>query len=228
MATPPDLTIAVVLYDEMTTLDVVGPMEMLRFLPGSRLSFVAERVGPIETDTGVLTLGATVTFDDDLAPDVVVVPGGPGTKAAMASPLIGWLRRVHPTTRWTTSVCSGSLLLGAAGLLEGARATSHFAVAEHLDRFGAVASSERVVIDHDRHIITAAGVSSGIDMALMLAELLSDATTAQAIQLVTEYDPKPPHASGSLASASAATVARAIEIGTPHGAIPFGWTPKLH
>lgn len=150
MATPPDLTIAVVLYDEMTTLDVVGPMEMLRFLPGSRLSFVAERVGPIETDTGVLTLGATVTFDDDLAPDVVVVPGGPGTKAAMASPLIGWLRRVHPTTRWTTSVCSGSLLLGAAGLLEGARATSHFAVAEHLDRFGAAASGGQRQRGHRR------------------------------------------------------------------------------
>jgi transcriptional regulator GlxA family with amidase domain len=156
---------------------------------------------------------------------VVVVPGGPGTAEALGSPLVDWLQKVHPTTTWTTSVCSGSLLLAHAGLLQGAPAASHFAVLDLLPQLGAARSDERVVVDEEHHVMTAAGVSSGIDMALVLAERLSDATTAQAIQLVTEYDPQPPFDAGSLAKASAAVVRRAVELGRPQGAIPEFWEP---
>ena len=188
------LDIAIVLYDDMTSLDAIGPMDVLRFLPGAQLAFVAEKRTPVLTDTKVLEL-------------------------------VPWLRAVHPTTRWTTSVCSGSLLLGAADPLRGAEATSHFAVLDLLTSFGATPTDERVVVDEDRHVITAAGVSSGIDMALVLAELLTDAETADAIQLVTEYDPQPRRRSGSLATGTEQVVARAVELGRPHGAIPEFWSP---
>lgn len=217
------LTVAIALYEGMTTLDVIGPMEVLRFLPGARLEFVAASAGPVLTDTGALSLNATAAFDEVHAADVVVVPGGPGTAAALDGPLLPWLRRVHPHTRWTTSVCSGSLILGAAGLLTGIRATSHFTVVDLLAEFGAHPCNDRVVVDAAHRIITAAGVSAGIDMALSLAEMLSDPVTAQAIQLVTEYNPAPPHAGGSLDRAAPEVVQRAIEIGRPHGAIPEWW-----
>jgi len=219
------LDIAIVLYDGMTTLDAIGPMEVLRFLPGARLLFVADDANPVTTDVDVLELGPTVAFDQVPAADVIVVPGGPGTAAALAGPLVPWLRAVHPSTRWTTSVCSGSLLLGAADLLRGAPATSHFTVREHLVGFGATPTAQRVVVDADRHVITAAGVSAGIDMALALAELLTDADTADAIQLIIEYDPRPARRAGTLETAPPAVVARAVELGRPHGAIPEGWAP---
>lgn len=216
------MLIAVVLYDRMTALDAVGPLEVLRFLPDARVELVSDTAGPVPTDSP-LQLVATTSYDDCAAPDVVVVPGGPGTATALGSPLVPWLQRVHPTTTWTTSVCSGSLLLAHAGLLEGAPAASHFAVLDLLPQLGAAASEERVVVDDEHHVMTAAGVSSGIDMALVLAERLSDATTAQAIQLVAEYDPQPPHDAGSLAKASPEVIARAVELGRPHGAIPDFW-----
>ena len=222
-----DLRIAVVLYEGMTTLDAVGPMDVLRFLPGAQLELVAQAPGPVRTDSGVLELIATTSYEACTAPDVVVVPGGPGTAAALGSPLVGWLQKVHPTSTWTTSVCSGSLLLAHAGLLEGAPAASHFAVLDLLPQLGAAQSEERVVVDEAHHVMTAAGVSSGIDMALVLAGRLTDATTAQAIQLVIEYDPQPPHDSGSLGTATADVVRRAVELGRPHGAIPEFWEPSL-
>lgn len=221
-----DLKIAVVLYDNMTALDAVGPVEVLRFIPGAALEFVAAATGPVVTDARTLSINATASFDDAVAPDVVVVPGGPGTEHVLDGVLVEWLRTVHPTTRWTTSVCSGSLVLAAAGLLaDGGKATSHFSVTDLLPMFGVEPSTDRVVVDADRRVITAAGVSSGIDMALMLTELLTDTLTAQAIQLVLNYDPHPPHTTGSLDTASADVVLRAIELGRPHGAIPEHWQP---
>jgi transcriptional regulator GlxA family with amidase domain len=219
------LRIAIVLYEGMTTLDAAGPMDVLRFLPGAQLELVAEAVGPVRTDSGVLQLVATTSYDECEQPDVVVVPGGPGTADALGSPLVAWLQRVHPGTTWTTSVCSGSLLLAHAGLLQGAPAASHFAVLDLLPHVGAAASDERVVVDEEHHVMTAAGVSSGIDMALVLAERLSDPTTAEAVQLVIEYDPQPPHDSGSLSTARPEVVRRAVELGRPHGAIPEFWEP---
>jgi transcriptional regulator GlxA family with amidase domain len=202
----------------------VGPLEVLRFLPEAQVELVAASAGPVRSDS-VLQLIATTSYDECASPDVVVVPGGPGTAEALGGPLVPWLQQVHPTTTWTTSVCSGSLLLAHAGLLEGAPAASHFAVLDLLPQLGAARSDERVVVDEDHHVMTAAGVSSGIDMALVLAERLSDATTAQAIQLVTEYDPHPPFDSGSLDKASPDVVRRAVELGRPHGAIPELWEP---
>ena len=216
--------IAVVLYEGMTSLDAVGPLEVLRFLPGAHIELVAEAAGPVQTDSA-LRLVATTSYAECDTPDVVLVPGGPGTAGALGSPLVPWLQQVHPGTAWTTSVCSGSLLLAHAGLLQGAPAASHFAVLDLLPQLGAARSDQRVVVDEEHHVMTAAGVSSGIDMALELAERLSDATTAQAIQLVVEYDPQPPFDSGSLAKAAPDVVRRAVELGRPHGAIPELWDP---
>ena len=220
-----ELRVAVVLYDRMTALDVVGPMEVLRFLPGATLELVSSAPGPVQTDTEALQLVATAAYDDCPSPDVVVVPGGPGTAEALGSPLVPWLQRVHPTTTWTTSVCSGSLLLAHAGLLAGAPAASHFSVLDLLPQLGAARSDERLVVDEEHHVMTAAGVSSGIDMALVLAERLSDTTTAQAIQLVIEYDPQPPYDTGTLDRAGPEVVRRAVEVGRPQGAIPEFWEP---
>ena len=222
-----ELQVAIVLYDRMTALDAVGPMDVLRFLPGARVELVSERPGPVRTDSGVLELVATTSYDDSTPPDVVVVPGGPGTAEALGSPLIPWLQRVHPATTWTTSVCSGSMLLAHAGLLQGAPAASHFGVLDLLPQLGATPSDERVVVNEEHHVMTAAGVSSGIDMALVLAERLSDKTTAQAIQLVIEYDPQPPHDTGALAKASPDVVHRAVELGRPSGAIGEWWEPPV-
>jgi transcriptional regulator GlxA family with amidase domain len=219
-----ELRVAVALYEGMTALDVAGPVDVLRFLPGATVELVSQTPGPVRTD-GPLELVATTAYDDCPDPHVVVVPGGPGTAEALGSPLVPWLQQVHPTTTWTTSVCSGSLLLAHAGLLAGAPAASHFAVLDLLPQLGAAATDERVVVDEEHHVMTAAGVSSGIDMALALAERLSDARTAQAIQLVIEYDPQPPHDTGALAKASPEVVGRAVELGRPHGAIPEWWEP---
>jgi transcriptional regulator GlxA family with amidase domain len=222
-----ELTIAFVLYDRMTALDAIGPMEVLRFIPGTRLEFVSTTRGPVHTDTAPLDLIATASFEEIPDPDVVVVPGGPGTASVLDGPLVTWLREVHLQTRWTTSVCSGSVVLAAAGLLEGVRATSHFSVLDLLSQFGAEPGTDRVIADPDRRIITCAGVSSGIDMALGLAAELTEEITAQAIQLVIEYDPQPPFASGSLKMATPEVLQRAIEIGRPQGAIPDFW-PAPH
>ena len=195
-------TVAIPLYQGFTALDVVGPYQMLAFTPGVTVVFVSESPGSVVDDCGTLELLAT-GLDDVPSPEVVVVPGGPGTVAAMSSDLPRWLAEVHRHTRWTTSVCSGSLILGAAGLLRGLTATTHYRHLDKLALLGAIACEQRVVEHREARILTAAGVSSGIDMALRLVELLTDRRTAQAVQLWTEYDPQPPFDAGSPARATA-------------------------
>ena len=198
------MRIAITLFDRFTALDAVGPYEVLSRLPGADVVFVAERRGEHRTDTGALGLVADATLDEVAAPEIVLVPGGPGTRPLAAAgrddPLVAWIAAAHETSVWTTSVCTGSLLLGAAGVLDGLPATTHWRVLDALAAFGAVPTSERVV--RAGKVITAAGVSSGIDMALTLAALVADETVARAIQLGIEYDPQPPFDSGSAARAT--------------------------
>jgi transcriptional regulator GlxA family with amidase domain len=199
------MDIAILLYDRLTALDAIGPYEVLSRLPGASAKFVAVEPGPVKTDNGMLTLVAEGSLADASAPDIVLVPGGPGEVAARAGgPALDWLRAAHETSTWTTSVCTGSLILAAAGLLEGKRATSHWLALEQLRELGAEPVSERVVFDGK--IVTAAGVSAGIDMALALAAAIAGEKVAQAIQLGIEYDPQPPFDAGSPAKAPAAIV----------------------
>jgi putative intracellular protease/amidase len=196
------MNVSILLYERLTALDAIGPYEVLSRLPGASVTFVAREAGPVRTDNGMLTLIAEKSIADVDAPDILLVPGGPGEVAARAGgPVLDWLRSAHETTTWTTSVCTGSLILAAAGLLEGRRATSHWLALEQLGRLGAVPVAERVVFDGK--IVTAAGVSAGIDMALALASEVAGERVAQAIQLGIEYDPQPPFDSGSPAKAPA-------------------------
>ena len=205
--------IAIALFPRVTVLDAIGPYEVLQRLPGATVTFVGEETGEIRSDNGFLGLTVDATFDDVPSPDVVVVPGGVGTRPLMApgSAIHDWLRKAHETSRYTTSVCTGSLVLGAAGLLDGLTATTHWSTYDELRSLGAEPTGQRVVEHLDRRIITAAGVSSGIDMALRLAELLVDADAARAMQLMIEYDPPPPFDAGSLEMAGDDVVARVIE-----------------
>jgi putative intracellular protease/amidase len=199
------MNIAILLYDRLTALDAIGPYEVLSRLPGSTTKFVAAQPGEITTDNGVLTLVAKHSLAEIPDPDVVVVPGGPGEVAARAGErVLDWLRDAHASTTWTTSVCTGSLILGAAGILDGKRATSHWLALEALRELGGEPVSERVVFDGK--IVTAAGVSAGIDMALTLAAKIAGDQVAQAIQLGIEYDPQPPFDAGSPAKAPAEIV----------------------
>ncbi|NES30171.1 DJ-1/PfpI family protein [Micromonospora terminaliae] len=200
------MQIAVLLFDRFTALDAVGPYEVLGRLPGARTVFVADRPGPVTTDVGALALTATATLDEVTRPDVLVVPGGPGQIARMTDArLLDWLRAVDTATTWTTSVCTGSLLLAAAGLLAGRRATSHWLALDQLPAFGAAPAEERVVVDGK--YVTAAGVSAGVDMALTLAGRIAGEAVAQAVQLGIEYDPRPPYPAGSPRTAPAPLVA---------------------
>jgi transcriptional regulator GlxA family with amidase domain len=199
------MDIAILLYDRFTALDAVGPYEVLSRLPGATVTFVAEDPGLKRTDTGRLALAADASLAEHAAPDIVLIPGGPGQSALMeAGPVRDWLLQAHETSTWTTSVCTGSLILAAAGLLDGRRATSHWLALQELARLGAEATGERVVFDGK--IVTAAGVSAGIDMALALAARVADEHVAQAIQLGIEYDPQPPFHAGSPEQAPAEVV----------------------
>ena len=199
------MNIAILLYDRLTALDAIGPYEVLSRLPGASVTFVAAEAGAIRTDNGMLTLLAERSIDEGERPEIVLVPGGPGEVAARAGgTALDWLRKVHETSTWTTSVCTGSLVLGAAGLLAGKRATSHWLALDALREMGAVPVSERVVFDGK--IVTAAGVSAGIDMALTLAAKVAGDAVAQAIQLGMEYDPQPPFDAGSPEKAPAEIV----------------------
>jgi transcriptional regulator GlxA family with amidase domain len=202
------MQIAVLLFDKLNALDAVGPYEVLRELPGAGVTFVASEPGPKRTESGALTLVADHALHAVPRPDLVVVPGGFGELDARADERVTeWLRGAHETSQWTTSVCTGSLLLGAAGLLEGKRATSHWTALEALREFGAEpVADERVVFDG--RIVTAAGVSAGIDMALTLVTEIAGADVAQAVQLDLEYDPQPPHDTGSTAKAPPELVER--------------------
>lgn len=199
------MKIAILLYEGFTALDAIGPYEVLRSVPGWEVEFVAARRGEVRTDSGVVGLTADRSLEEVGEPEIVLVPGGIGTRKKMADEeLLSWLRRVDATTKWTTSVCTGSLLLAAAGLLEGRRATGHWAWLEPLKDFGAEPVGGRYV--EDGKVVTAAGVSAGIDMALYLVGREAGPDVAQAIQLGIEYDPDPPFDAGSPEKAPAPIV----------------------
>jgi transcriptional regulator GlxA family with amidase domain len=199
------MQIALLLFPGFTSLDIIGPYDVLRSIPGSEPVFVAEEQGPVRDESGTLALVADRPLAEVSRPQIVVVPGGFGTRRLLEhEPLLGWLRRVHQTTTWTTSVCTGSLLLAAAGLLNGTRATTHWLARDTLASLGAQPVPERVV--QEGKIITAAGVSAGIDMALRLVALIHGDAAAQAVQLGIEYDPHPPFSAGSPESAPAEVV----------------------
>jgi putative intracellular protease/amidase len=198
------MDIVIPIYDDFTALDAIGPYEVLSRI-GGRVRFVGIEAGPVVTDNGMLTILAEATLGEALAPDVVVVPGGVGVRALCADPVwLDWLRHVHATSTWTTSVCTGSLLLGAAGILDGLRATSHWLELETLRQFGAEPTGERVV--EQGKVMTAAGVSAGIDMALTLVARIMGEEAAKAIQLGIEYDPQPPFDCGSVEKSDPRTV----------------------
>jgi transcriptional regulator GlxA family with amidase domain len=206
------MQIAIPIFPKLTALDAIGPYEVLQRLPESELLFIGHEPGNIRTDNGFLGLEVDAVFEDVPAPDVIVFPGGVGTRSLMHDErVLHWLRQAHDTTRFTTSVCTGALVLGAAGLLDGLEATTHWGAYEILERTGAKPVAARVVEHLDRRIITAAGVSSGIDMALRLAELLVDSTAAQAMQLMIEYDPQPPFDAGNVSKVDASVMQRALE-----------------
>lgn len=211
---PAKLHIAIPLFDRITALDGIGPYEVLQRLPGAKVTFVAERTGEFRSDNGFLGLNADATYDDVPQPDVIVVPGGIGTRPIVEEddhPLVAWVRTAYPTTRFTTSVCTGSLVLAKAGLLTGLAATTHWGAYDALRNLGAEPTGERVVEHVGHRIITAAGVSSGIDMALRLSELLVDTDAAKAMQLMVEYDPQPPFDAGSVDKAGEAVMTRLRE-----------------
>jgi len=192
--------IAILIFEKLTALDAIGAYEVLRSVPGWEVRFVGPQAGLVRADSGSLGLVADDSIDQVTEPEIVLVSGGEGSRPLMNDErVLGWLRDVDRHTRWTTSVCTGSLVLGAAGLLDGKRATSHWLYLDRLREFGAEPTSERVV--EDGKVITAAGVSSGIDMALHLVNRELGEEAAQAIQLAIEYDPEPPFDSGSPAKA---------------------------
>jgi len=200
------MEIAILIYDGFTALDAIGPYEVLSLLPGAKVHFVSTERGPKRANTDFLSVVADYTLDDVPDPDIIVVAGGAkGTLAAAEDPrILTWLRKAHETSKWTTSVCTGALILGSAGILKGLKATSHWYVRDLLQNFGAQYVEERFV--KQGKIITAAGVSAGIDMALHLADEIAGKEVAQVIQLIIEYDPKPPFDSGSIAKADPAIV----------------------
>ena len=190
------MQVAYLLYDRFTALDITGPHEVLNSLPHTESIFVAEKAGPIRNESDTLSLVADASLDEVTKPEILVVPGGFGTRALLEhEPLLDWLRQAHETTTYTTSVCTGTLLLAAAGLLDGAPATTHWLARDLLAELGAEPVPDRVV-EHGK-IITAAGVSSGIDMALWLIQKMYGDEAAQAVQLGIEYDPQPPVDAGS-------------------------------
>jgi putative intracellular protease/amidase len=202
---------AILVFDKLTALDAVGPYEVLSRIPGADLKFLGTQAGPYTTDNGMLTILADGSLDDMPRPDILCVPGGWGTREAMGDErLVGWIRDVHETTQWTTSVCTGSLLLGAAGILDGLDATSHWLELETLRDMGASPTERRVV--EQGKVITSAGVSSGIDMALTLLAKISGDEFAQTIQLLIEYDPQPPFDAGSTSKAPAKIVEQIREL----------------
>jgi transcriptional regulator GlxA family with amidase domain len=194
------MRIAIPIFDELTALDAVGPYEVLCRVPGARVDFLAVEPGPKRTENGMLALTADLSLAELTAPEVIVFPGGFGTRALTRDEaVLDWLRRAHETSVWTTSVCTGALVLGAVGILDGLHATTHWMELETLREYGAIPTEQRVV--EQGKVITAAGVSSGIDMALTLAAKLAGEDIARAIQLGIEYDPEPPFQSGSRAKA---------------------------
>jgi putative intracellular protease/amidase len=206
------MLVAIPLLAGFTALDAIGPYGVLQRIPSINITFVGHRRGEVRSDNGMLGITCDATFADVAAPDVVVFPGGPGTRVLIKDQdVLEWVRAVHPHTTYTTSVCTGGLVLAAAGLLNGLTATTHWWVQELVNELGALYVPHRVVEHLPSRIITAAGVSSRIEMGLRLVELLVGRDGAQASQLMIEYDPEPPFDAGSLAKASAATMRLALE-----------------
>ena len=189
--------IAIALYPDLTLLDVIGPYQVLTLVPDVEVVVCAAERGRLSDDNGLIHLDVEHTFDDVPAPDVLLVGGGFGTRALMheGTPIVEWIRAADATTTWTTSVCTGSLLLGAAGLLDGRRATTHWHYASLLESLGASYAEDRIVTDGK--YLTGAGVSAGIDLALTLTATLAGDDVARAVQLGIEYDPQPPFDAGS-------------------------------
>jgi len=206
------LQVAIPLFPRFTALDGVGPYEVLQRIPSIDVTFIGHERGEVRSENGMLGITIDATFDDIPVPDIIVFPGGVGTRPLEHDDrVLEWVRRAHLTTRLTTSVCTGSLVLGAAGLLKGLSATTHWSCYTELEAHGAVPTARRVVEHLDKRIITAAGVSSGIDMALRVVELVVDRTAAQAAQLMIEYDPQPPFDTGSVAKSNDVILTRVIE-----------------
>ncbi|MFJ8587371.1 DJ-1/PfpI family protein [Streptomyces sp. NPDC093595] len=200
------MQIAILLYDGFTALDAIGPFEMISHLPGAETVLVAKEAGPVRNDQGNLALVADRSLAEVTRPDIVLVPGtGDWGPVLRDQETLDWLRTADATSTWTTSVCTGSLILGAAGLLEGRRATTHWLALDELRAYGAEPVEERVV--PDGKYVTAAGVSAGIDMGLYLLGRIAGDRHAQVVQLITEYDPRPPYDAGSPAKAPADIVA---------------------
>ncbi len=214
------MQIAIVVYPNFTALDFIGPYEVLRMLPDAEVRFLWKETGPVAADSGVLLIGATHTFDETTNPDVVLVPGGPGcAQAACDDDVLAWLRDVAPRATWTTSVCSGSVVLAAAGLLDGKRATSHWSTLPGIKALGAIPVGDERIVQADQ-VVTAAGVSAGIDLAFWLAGRIAGEERAKAIQLEIEYDPQPPFDSGHMSKASVKTKAIAVQLLTAESAKP--------
>jgi transcriptional regulator GlxA family with amidase domain len=206
------IRIAIPVFDRMTALDAIGPYEVLQRIPTFDITFVGHAVGEVRPENAMLGLRADATFEELPEPDVIVFPGGVGTRPLEHDErVLDWVRRAHGGTRFTTSVCTGSIVLGAAGLLEGLTATTHWSCYRELAAHGASPTPNRVVEHLDRRIITAAGVSSGIDMALRLVELLVDRTAGEAAQLMIEYDPQPPFDCGAVHKSDDTVMTRVIE-----------------
>lgn len=204
------LDVVIYLYNRMTVLDAIGPYEVMRCVPGARVRFAAKKAGLVRPDSGLQMLNAEHAIGDVDAADVLVVPGGDMTAEMNDKEVLDWIRRLHAKTRWTTSVCTGSLILGAAGLLKGLQATTYWNTMPYLKMFGAEPVDKRFV--RQGKIITAAGVSAGIDMALALVALEQGEEMAQTVQLLIEYDPQPPFNAGSQAKASPSMIERAKKI----------------
>jgi transcriptional regulator GlxA family with amidase domain len=204
------MQIVIVVYPGFTALDFIGPYEVLRSLPDAELRFVWHEPGPISADSGVLLVGATHSFDETPSPDIILVPGGMTTmEHARDEKVLDWVRRANETSTWTTSVCSGSVILAAAGLLKDRRATSHWLMLPMLKPFGVEAVGDQRIV-HEGKFATAAGVSAGIDLAIWLFGEICGEAKAKAVQLAIEYDPQPQFDSGHVSKASAATKASAI------------------
>lgn len=206
------MIVAIPLFPQFTALDAIGPYEVLQRIPDLDIVFIGHERGEVRSENGFLGITRDATFEEVAHPDIVVFPGGVGTRPLMTDErVLAWVRGAHATSTWTTSVCTGSIVLGAAGLLTGLTATTHWSVYPLLESTGATPVADRVVEHLDRRIITAAGVSSGIDMALRLVELVHDDIAAKASQLMIEYDPQPPFDSGDVARASEQTRLLAAE-----------------
>jgi transcriptional regulator GlxA family with amidase domain len=204
--------IAIPLFPQFTALDAIGPYEVLQRIPAFDITFVGHATGEVRSDNGMLGVVIDATFEDLPSPAVIVFPGGAGTRPLQYDTrVLDWVRTAHAGTTFTTSVCTGALVLGAAGLLDGLTAATHWSRHAELAAWGATPTAARVVEHPGRRIITAAGVSAGIDMALRLTELLADRTAAQAAQLMIEYDPQPPFDCGARPKASAEVMARVRE-----------------